>query len=65
MPELQDHPLLVGLSMEVEVDVGVQESQTLTQAPRSETALTTQAFEAAHGDVDILINTIIQENLAS
>lgn len=63
--ELQDHPLLVGLSMEVEVDVGVQESQTLTQAPRSDTALTTQAFEAAHGDADTLINTIIQDNLAS
>lgn len=63
--ELQEHPLLVGLSMDVEVDVGAQQGSALPPTPRSEAAWTTQAFEAPHDEADILINTIIQDNLAS
>ncbi|MRT33239.1 hypothetical protein FGX01_05715, partial [Xylella fastidiosa subsp. multiplex] len=55
----------VGLSMDVEVDVGKQEGEPLTAAARKEPAWSTRAFEPAHNEVDAMINKIIQANLAS
>jgi membrane fusion protein (multidrug efflux system) len=63
--ELKAHPLRVGLSMDVEVDVSKDEGKGLTQAaPRSEPALSTTAFEPAHVEADALIDKIIKANLA-
>lgn len=63
--DLKAHPLRVGLSMDVEVDVGKQEGEPLTQASRKEPAWSTRAFEPAHDEVDTMITKIIQDNLAS
>ncbi|MNS37186.1 Multidrug export protein EmrA [compost metagenome] len=63
--DLKSHPLRVGLSMDVEVDVGQQDGEALTQAVRSEPAWSTRAFEPAHDDVDAMIKKIIEDNLAS
>jgi len=63
--DLKSHPLRVGLSMDVEVDVGQQEGEPLTQAVRNEPAWSTRAFDPAHGEVDTMINKIIEDNLAS
>ncbi|WNR14616.1 HlyD family efflux transporter periplasmic adaptor subunit [Bordetella pertussis] len=63
--QLKTHPLRVGLSMDVEVDVGAEEGQPVTAAPRAEPALSTQVFEPAHDEADALIARIIQANLAS
>ncbi|WP_334163281.1 HlyD family efflux transporter periplasmic adaptor subunit, partial [Achromobacter insolitus] len=63
--DLKKHPLRVGLSMDVEVDVGKQEGEPLTQAERKEPAWSTRAFEPAHDEVDTMISKIIEANLAS
>ena len=64
--ELKAHPLRVGLSMEVEVDVSQDGDKTASQSePRQTPAWSTQAFTASQGDADTLINDIIQANLAS
>jgi membrane fusion protein (multidrug efflux system) len=63
--DLKKHPLRVGLSMDVEVDVGKQEGEPLTQAERKEPAWSTRAFEPAHDEVDAMISKIIEANLAS
>ncbi|AHV91678.1 EmrA/EmrK family multidrug efflux transporter periplasmic adaptor subunit [Bordetella holmesii] len=62
--DLKKHPLRVGLSMDVEVDVGKDDGPALTAA-RSEPAWSTRAFDAAHGEVDALIAKIIKDNLQS
>ena len=62
--ELKQHPLRVGLSMDVEVDIADQEhGQALTAAARTEAAWSTRAFEPAHDDADQQIAKIIQANL--
>ncbi|MBB1235923.1 EmrA/EmrK family multidrug efflux transporter periplasmic adaptor subunit, partial [Klebsiella pneumoniae] len=63
--DLKTHPLRVGLSMDVEVDVGKQDGEALTATTRKEPAWSTRAFEPAHDEVDALIGKIIQANLAS
>lgn len=63
--DLKKHPLRVGLSMDVEVDVGKQEGEPLTQAERKEPVWSTRAFEPAHDEVDAMIARIIKANLAS
>jgi membrane fusion protein (multidrug efflux system) len=62
--ELKDHPLRIGLSMDVEVDVRKQDGPALTQAARTEPVWTTRAFEPDHKESDALIKKIIQANLA-
>ncbi|ANY15716.1 efflux RND transporter periplasmic adaptor subunit [Bordetella pseudohinzii] len=62
--DLKKHPLRIGLSMDVEVDVGKDEGQALTAA-RAEPAWSTRAFEPAHDEVDALIAKIIKDNLQS
>ncbi len=63
--ELKQHPLRIGLSMEVEVDVGQGDGQPLTAAAKSGPAWSTQAFEPAHEDIDAHIAKIISDNLQS
>ena len=59
----EEAPLRVGLSMEVEVDVGKQDGEPLTQAERKEPAWSTRAFEPAHGEIDAMVAKIIRDNL--
>lgn len=63
--DIQAHPLRIGLSMNVEVDIGEQTGDALAQAQRTEPAWTTRAFEPAHGEADAIIDRIIKANLES
>ncbi|AOB31899.1 hemolysin D [Bordetella sp. H567] len=62
--ELQAHPLRIGLSMDVEVDLSKQEGPAVTQqVQRAEPALATRAFDPDHQQVDAMIQKIVQANL--
>jgi membrane fusion protein (multidrug efflux system) len=61
--ELKAHPLRIGLSMDVEVDVAKQDGPTLAQDRRKEPALATRAFEPEHHEADAIIQKIVQANL--
>lgn len=65
--ELAAHPLRVGVSMQVKVDISQQQGQTLNAAPaaRSIPAFQTRVFEQSAQDADRRIADIIQANLAS
>lgn len=60
--ELQDHPLRVGLSMRVEIDLSSPENDA---ALTTLTNLSTQTYEHQPEEVDQLIAHIIQDNLGS
>jgi len=62
--ELKAHPLRVGLSMNVEVDLAEQNGEPV-MAARAPAASSTRAFDAAHDQADRLIDSIIAANLAS
>ncbi|MEI2418053.1 efflux RND transporter periplasmic adaptor subunit [Orrella sp. JC864] len=59
---VREHPLRVGLSMNVEVDVS--ETPAQAGAPRA-AALSTRVFEARSEEADALVARIIEENLHS
>ena len=61
--ELADHPLRVGLSMEVSVDVANTEGKTLAAATRTAAAYTTAAFNHDTEDADALVRKTIAANL--
>jgi membrane fusion protein (multidrug efflux system) len=61
--ELKAHPLRIGLSMDVEVDLREQSGPTVTQAPQNAPVLATRAFEPDHKQVELLIQKIIEANL--
>jgi membrane fusion protein (multidrug efflux system) len=61
--ELKAHPLRIGLSMDVEVDVAKQDGPPLAQDQRKEPALATRAFEPEHHEADAIIHKIVQANL--
>ncbi|WP_081961011.1 efflux RND transporter periplasmic adaptor subunit [Aquabacterium sp. NJ1] len=61
--EVKAHPLRVGLSMEVEVDVGKQDGQMLAQAPRTQAVAQTAVFDNLQKDADQLVDRIISANL--
>ena len=62
--ELKTHPLRVGLSMDVEVDISQKEAPSDTQAkPRHEPAWSTHVFTDTQADADALIDKIIKANL--
>ncbi|MBC3935867.1 HlyD family efflux transporter periplasmic adaptor subunit [Undibacterium rugosum] len=65
--ELAAHPLRVGVSMQVKVDISQQQGQALNAAPaaRSIPAFQTRVFEQSAQDADRRITDIIQANLAS
>jgi membrane fusion protein, multidrug efflux system len=61
--EVKAHPLRVGLSMEVEVDVSKQDGQMLAQAPRTQAIAQTAVFDNLQKDADQLVDRIISANL--
>ncbi|NDI84300.1 HlyD family secretion protein [Undibacterium crateris] len=65
--ELAAHPLRVGVSMQVKVDISQQQGQALNAAPaaRSIPAFQTRVFEQSAQDADRRIADIIQANLPS
>ncbi|MVW70776.1 EmrA/EmrK family multidrug efflux transporter periplasmic adaptor subunit [Bordetella sp. 15P40C-2] len=61
--ELQAHPLRVGLSMEVEVDLSQAVDENAPATPRHEPAWSTKVYADTHDGADALIDRIIQANL--
>ncbi|HET8871033.1 MAG TPA: efflux RND transporter periplasmic adaptor subunit [Aquabacterium sp.] len=60
--ELKAHPLRVGLSMEVDVDVHDQSGPMLAEAVRQQPVAQTRVYEALQKDADALIKRIIAAN---
>jgi membrane fusion protein (multidrug efflux system) len=61
--EVKAHPLRVGLSMEVEVDVAKQDGAVLAAAPRAQGVSQTTVYDKLQGDADGLVKKIIAANL--
>lgn len=61
--ELNDHPLRIGLSMVVKVDVTDQSGQQLSSSNTSDTGYQTQAVQPQPSDADALVQRIIAANL--
>ena len=57
--DLAEHPLRVGLSMDVTVDTQDQSGKTLADAPRSEAAAVTAVFESQQHAADERVQRII------
>lgn len=62
--ELAAHPLRVGLSMEVTVDVADRSGKLLADAPRAQPVATTESFAPPTREADAMIERIIAANLA-
>ncbi|MGE5339685.1 MAG: HlyD family efflux transporter periplasmic adaptor subunit [Gemmatimonadota bacterium] len=62
--ELAAHPLRVGLSMEVTVDVSDRSGKMLAEAPRTQPIATTDVFPTSSRGADAVIERIIAANLA-
>jgi membrane fusion protein (multidrug efflux system) len=62
--EVRAHPLRIGLSMAVEVDVRDQQGLTLAAAPRAHAVASTRVFENAPAEADALVARIVDANLA-
>lgn len=62
--QLVEHPLRLGLSMSVEVDLHDQDGAVLARAPATTPVLTTDAYARQLGEADALIEKIVRENLA-
>jgi membrane fusion protein (multidrug efflux system) len=60
--ELKKHPLRVGLSMQVSVDVHDSKGSVLAAAPRGTAAYTTAVYDDASHTVDDMIQKIITDN---
>jgi len=60
--QLQGHPLRIGLSMDVEVDVANQDGKSLSDAPRTAPVVRTQVFDVALTEADSRIAHIIADN---
>lgn len=63
--ELAQHPLRIGLSMAVEVDVGKEGEPIASHPARSEPALSTPVFEHGRDEADAMIADILKHNLAT
>jgi len=61
--QIKAHPLRVGLSMEVDVDVKDQSGPELVSAPPIEPIATTQVYAEADQGADALARRIIDQNL--
>ncbi|HEY1069041.1 MAG TPA: efflux RND transporter periplasmic adaptor subunit [Thermomonas sp.] len=61
--QLRDHPLRLGMSMAVDVDVHEQNGPVLPAAPADKPVLTTDAYARQLHDADALIDRIIAGNL--
>jgi membrane fusion protein (multidrug efflux system) len=61
--QVAEHPLRVGLSMEVQVDVRKQDGKTLAEAPRQAPSAQTAVFDAQDRAADEQVQQIIARNL--
>ena len=61
--DLAAHPLRIGLSMEVSVDVSDQRGKTVADAPRSEPLAQTRVFDMLTGAADAEVARVIQANI--
>jgi membrane fusion protein, multidrug efflux system len=61
--ELAEHPLRVGLSMDVSIDTEDQSGKTLADAPRSSSAAVTTVFESQQRAADQRVERIIAAHL--
>ncbi len=61
--DLTDHPLRVGLSMDVTIDTADQKGKTLTDVPRRAPASVTKVFETQSHAADQRVERIIAANL--
>ncbi len=61
--EVKAHPLRVGLSMDVEVDVAKQDGAVLASVPRDKPVASTTVFDAPQVEADRLVARIIDGNL--
>jgi membrane fusion protein (multidrug efflux system) len=61
--EVKSHPLRVGLSMEVEVDVRDRDGQMLAQSTRDKAVAQTSVFDDLQRDADKVVAQIIATNL--
>jgi membrane fusion protein (multidrug efflux system) len=61
--DLSDHPLRVGLSMDVTIDTASQTGKSLNDVPRSAPAAVTAVFEAQSHAADQRVERIIAANL--
>ena len=63
--QLKDHPLRIGLSTVVEVDLHDQSGPTLAQQPPQKASYTTQVYDHQMIEADNLIARLIHENSAT
>jgi membrane fusion protein (multidrug efflux system) len=63
--ELAAHPLRVGLSMEVEVDVADTSGKTAAELPRSAAVAQTAVFDVAAQAADAEVARVVQANLGA
>jgi len=61
--DLAAHPLRIGLSMEVSVDVSDQRGKTVADTPRSEPLAQTRVFDMLTGAADAEVARVIQANI--
>ncbi|NUO76901.1 MAG: HlyD family efflux transporter periplasmic adaptor subunit [Lysobacter sp.] len=63
--QVAEHPLRLGLSMHVDVNIRGQDGAMLAQAAPAKPVLTTDAYAKQLADADALIEKIVNENLPS
>jgi membrane fusion protein (multidrug efflux system) len=63
--QLKDHPLRIGLSTVVEVDLHDQSGPALAQQPPQQASYTTQVYDRQLVEADDLIARLIHENSAT
>ncbi|WP_077038048.1 HlyD family efflux transporter periplasmic adaptor subunit [Pelomonas sp. KK5] len=63
--QVSEHPLRVGLSMDVAVDVQDKSGKMLTEAPNTAPAAQTEVFDNADKGADDAVNKVIRANLGS
>ena len=62
--QLAEHPLRMGLSMSVDVDVHEQDGEVLAAKPPTKPVLSTDAYSEQLANADALIEKIVRDNLA-
>ncbi len=60
--QLESHPLRVGLSMLVDVDIANQDGKLLADAPRKEPVLTTTIYDAQDAGAEAVVAKVIADN---
>lgn len=63
--ELAKHPLRVGLSTQVDVNLHDQSGPVLAQQPRQQASFSTQVYDRQLADADTMITRLIHENSAA